>query len=350
MILSTDIDFHAGIAGTGIYIPKERITAAQISAATNGIWSEDAVIQKLGIVEKTIPGPDDGTQEMGALAALDCLKNCGINPEEIDLILSIGEEWKEYPLTTTGIYIQERIGAVNAWALDLQQRCCTSVAALKIAHDMMFADPDINTVLIAGGYRNGDFIDYSDSSVSFMYNLAAGGGALILKKNLGRNVLLGTHIITDGTMARDAGVEFGGTEKPITCENLSKAYQSLRVFDEKHMKDRLNEVSMKNWMTCINQAFAKSGIEKSALSFLAALHFKRSSYFGLIRELGLTPEQTVYLEKYGHLGQIDQILSIHLAAREGKIGEGTIISMMAAGIGYAWGANVIRWGKYQVGA
>lgn len=343
-----DQDFHVGIVGTGIYIPAYRMTAAEISTATNGQWSEDAIIQKLGIVEKSIPGQGDGTQEMGVLAALDCLKNTETPAKEIDLILSIGEEWKEYPLTTTGIYIQERIGATNAWALDIQQRCCTSVVAMKIAKDMMFADPDINTVLIAGGYRNGDFLDYTDSSVSFMYNLAAGAGAILLKKNLGRNALLGTHIITDGTMARDAGVEFGGTEKPITCDNISKAHRSLRVFDEKHMKARLNEVSMKNWMTCIDNAFTKSGVNKSELGFLAALHFKRSLYFGMVAELGISPDQTIYLENFGHLGQVDQILSLHMAQQMGKISEGSIISMIAAGIGYAWGANVIRWGKYKV--
>ncbi len=348
MLKSFDTDFHVGIAGTGIYIPSPRMTAAQLSEHTHGIWSEEAIIQKLGIIEKSMPGNDDGTQEMGVKAALDCLKNTNTPAGEIDLIISIGEEWKEYPLTTTGIYIQEHIGAVNAWALDIQQRCCTAVAAMKIAKDMMFADPDINMVLIAGGYRNGDFLDYTDSSVSFMFNLAAGAGAILLKKNLGRNVLLGTHIITDGTMARDAGVEYGGTENPITCENATQAYRSLRVFDEKHMKARLNEVSMKNWMTCIDNAFIKSGIQKSELSFLAALHFKRSLFFGLVAELGLTPEQTIYLENYGHLGQVDQILSLHLAQQQGKITEGSIISMIAAGIGYAWGANVIRWGEYKV--
>ncbi len=348
MSLPINQKLHVGIAGTGIYIPESRMTAAQISAATHNQWSEEAIIQKLGIVEKPMPGEGDGTQEMGVKAALDCLKNTNTPASEIDLIISIGEEWKEYPLTTTGIYIQEKIGAVNAWALDIQQRCCTSVAALKIAKDMMFADKDLNTVLIAGGYRNGDFLDYTDNAVSFMYNLAAGAGAILLKKNLGRNELLGTHIITDGTMARDAGVKFGGTENPITCDNIHEAHRSLKVFDEQHMKARLNEVSMKNWMECIDKAFEKSGVKKSDIDFLAALHFKRSLYFSLVQELGLKPDQTIYLENYGHLGQIDQILSLHLAQQMGKISEGSIISMIAAGIGYAWGANVIRWGKMKV--
>lgn len=335
---------QVGIVGTGIYLPKSRMSAAQIAAATKGVWSEDAVVSKLGIIEKPIPGPEDGTQEMGVRAAKDALLNTGINPKEIDLILCIGEEWKEYPLTTSGIYIQEQIGASNAWSIDVQQRCGTTVAALKMAKDMMIADPEINTVLIVGGYRNGDFIDYTDSSVSFMFNLSAGAGALILKKNYGRNILLGTHIITDGTMARDAGVEYGGIANPITADNLDLAYKSLRVFDEKHMKDRLNAVSMDNWMHCIRKAFEKSGVDPCQLGYLAGLHFKRSMYEGIVAQLGVTMEQTIYLEHFGHMGQVDQILSIHLAQQRGMLKSGTIVSMIAAGIGYAWGANVIRWG------
>lgn len=337
-------EVNVGIVGTGIYIPENRMTANEIAEATKGIWTEEAIINKLGIIEKPIPGENDGTQEMGVRAALDALKNTGINPKEIDLILSVGEEWKEYPLTTTGIYIQGKIGADNAWAIDIQQRCGSTVAAMKIAKDMMFADEDINTVLIAGGYRNGDLVDYADRSMSMMYNLAAGGAAIILRKNHNKNILLGTHVISDGSMARDAGVEYGGTEKPINCKNIDEAYKSLRLFDEKHMKDRLNEVSMSNWMKCIDKAFQKSGLSKNDLGYLAVLHFKHSMHVHLLELLGLTEDQSIYLSNYGHIGQIDQILSLHLALEQGKVKDGTVLTMLSAGIGYAWAANVIKWG------
>lgn len=338
-------EVNVGIVGTGIYIPEGRMTAKEISEATNGIWAEEAVINKLGIVEKPIPGENDGTQEMGVKAGLDAIRRTGIDPKEIDLVICMGEEWKEYPLTTSAIYIQEKIGATNAWGIDVQQRCCTTVAAMKIAKDMMIADDDINTVMVVGGYRNGDFVDYADKDMSMMYNLSAGGGAIILKKNYNRNLLLGTHIMTDGTMARDAGVEFGGTEKPITCENINEAYKSLRLFDAKHMKDRLNEVSMSNWYHCIDKAFEKSGISKEELGYLDVLHFKYSQHKAMVESLGLTEEQSIYLSHYGHMGQIDQILSLHLALEQGKVKDGTVISMIAAGIGYAWAANVIKWGE-----
>lgn len=335
---------NVGVVGTGIYLPAEIMTAQEIALATKGNWTEEAVKEKLGIIEKRVPGKGDGTQEMGVQAGLDVLQRTGVDPGEIDLILCVGEEWKEYPLTTSGIYIQEKIGAKKAWALDLQQRCCTTVAAMKIAKDMISADAEIETVLIVGGYRNVDFVDYSDPAMSMMYNLGAGGGALILKRNFQRNLLLGTHIISDGSLARTAGVKYGGTEHPITCENVERASKSLQIFDVKFMKDRLNEISLPNWFHCLDRAFEKSGLSRDELGYLAVLHFKRSMYEYMLEALRLRENQSVYLSHYGHLGQIDQILSLHLGLAEGKITEGTVVSMIAAGIGYAWAANVIKWG------
>ncbi|MBU2492937.1 MAG: 3-oxoacyl-ACP synthase [Bacteroidetes bacterium] len=335
---------NIGIVSTGIYLPENKITAEEIALQTKGIWEAEAVKSKLGIIEKTIPGPNDGTQMMGVHASFDALRNGNINPDEIDLIINIGEEWKEYPLTTSGIFLQEKINAVNAWAIDFQQRCCTTISAMKIAKDMMISDESINTVLIAGGYRNGDFVDYSDKDLSMMFNLGAGGGAIILKKNFNKNLLLGSHVITDGSLSRDVGVKYGGTEIPITKENVDKAYKSLTVFNPGHMKSRLNEVSMNNWMICINKAFEKSGIDKNKLGYLAVLHFKYSMYLHMLELLGLSVDQSIYLNKIGHVGQIDQIISLHMALEQNKIQNGTIIAMIAAGIGYAWAANVIKWG------
>lgn len=335
---------HVGIVGTGIYLPEMKMSAAEIALQTRGIWTEQAVKEKLGIVEKPIPGIGDGTQNMGVKAALDCLEKTGVSPLDIDLILCIGEEWKEYPLTTSGIYIQEQIGAVHAWALDIQQRCCTCVSAIKIAKDMMLQDQDLKVCMIVGGYRNGDFVDYGNSDMSMMFNLGAGGGALILKRNYGKNEVLGSHIITDGSLARDVGVRYGGTEEPINAENLDKAYQSLVMFDAKHMKDRLNDVSMPNWFKCIDHALEKSNLHRHDIGYLAVLHFKKSMHSSMLEALGLSEDQSIYLDQYGHIGQVDQILSLHLALQTGQVREGINIAMIAAGIGYAWAANIIHWG------
>lgn len=336
---------NVGIIGVGVYLPEKRMTAKEVSEATGGNWSEEAVVKKLGIVEKVVPFDDveDGTQEMGAKAALDCLKNTGIDPLEIDEILCIGEEWKEYPLTTSACYIQERIGAKNAWCVDVQNRCCTAVAAMKMAKDILIADDECNTILVAGGYRNCDFIDYTDNGVSFMFNLAAGGGAILLRKNYNKNLLLGSHLMSDGSVVHTCGSEVGGLRERITADNI-KEFGMLRLMDAPKMKGLLNSVSMPNWINCIDQALRKSGMTRKDIGYLDILHIKRSGHDGMLKELGLTEEQTIYLENYGHVGQIDQILSLKLALEEGKVKDGTVVTMIAAGIGYTWAANIIRWG------
>ena len=336
---------NVGIVGVGTYLPKKVMTAKEISEGTNGIWAEEAVRVKLGINQKYVPGDDDGTQEMGVRAAKACLENTGVDPKEIDVILCIGEEWKEYPLTTSAIYIQDQIGAVNAWGSDVQNRCCTCVAAMEIAKDMLIADDDINTIMVVGGYRNCDFVDYADKDMSMMFNLGAGAGAIILKKNYNKNLLLASKIMSDGSISRTAGVEIGGIANPITHENLEESRKSLRLMDAKKMKDRLNEVSMPNWYHCIDESLRKAGLTRSDITYLDVLHMKRSGHYAMLKELGLREDQSIYLEDYGHIGQIDQILSLELALKEGKVKDGDVVCMIAAGIGYAWAANVIKWGE-----
>jgi 3-oxoacyl-[acyl-carrier-protein] synthase-3 len=338
---------NIGILGIGVYLPSQVMTAQEIANATKGVWSEEAVREKLGITQKTIPSSEDGTQEMGALAAIEAVKDAGIDPSEIDVILCFGEEWKEYPLTTSALYIQDRVKAVKAWGIDVQNRCCTSVTALKMAKDMMIADDEIKTVLVCGGYRNGDFVDYTDKNMSMMYNLSAGGGALILRKGLNKNLLLGSHIISDGSLARTAGVEIGGTMNPMNKDNVAEGYKSLRLMDPDKMKNRLNEVSQNNWLKCIDRALEKSNLERKDIGYLDILHIKKSAHYGMLHDLGLRDDQSIYLENYGHMGQVDQILSLSLALKEGKVKDGTVICMLAAGIGYVWAANIVKWGVAQ---
>ncbi|MDO4543131.1 MAG: 3-oxoacyl-ACP synthase [Clostridia bacterium] len=337
-------EINVGIVGTGVYLPQNVMTAKEISEATKGVWTEEAVIAKLGIKTKFLPGEDDGTQEMGAKAAKICLENTNFDPKDIDVILCIGEEWKEYPLTTSACYIQDAIGAVNAWGIDVQNRCCTCVSAMKMARDMLVADDEINTVLICGGYRNGDFVDYTDRNMSMMFNLSAGGGAILLQKNYGKNLLLGSKIMSDGSLARTAGVEIGGINKPFTKDNIEEGYKSLRLMQAQKMKDRLNEVSMPNWHHCIDESLRQANLTRADIDYLDILHIKRSGHNGMLADLGLTEDQSIYLEDYGHIGQIDQILSLELGLKQGKIKDGSVVCMIAAGIGYVWSANIIRWG------
>ncbi|WP_010097477.1 3-oxoacyl-ACP synthase [Ornithinibacillus scapharcae] len=332
-----------GILSTGVYLPNKRMTSVEISEQA-GIPLK-VVEQKMGIKEKPIPDEDDHTVEMGIRAAKEAIDRAGIDPKEIDLVMYIGEEHKEYPLWTAGIKLQHEVGAENAWAFDTALRCGTTVMGLKVAKDMMLADPSIHTVLLAGGYRNVDFINYKNPRTRFMYNLGAGGGAIILKKGNPENHLLESHFITDGAFSEDVYVTTGGTKNPITKETLEAGLYQLDVIDPVGMKERLEEKSMKNFITCIEKALEKSGYQKKDIGYIAMLHMKKSAHLYVLDQLGVSHDKSIYLEDYGHIGQIDQILSIQLAEQQGKLKKGDIVVLVSAGIGYAWGANIVKWGN-----
>ncbi|MGM0836914.1 MAG: 3-oxoacyl-ACP synthase [Bacillota bacterium] len=332
-----------GIVSTGIYIPENFMSSKEISEKS-GIPIY-VVEEKLGIKQKPIAAEEDHTCKMGIKAARIALEKSAITAEEIDLIIYIGEEHKEYPLWTAALYMQESLGAVNAIGFDMALRCSTTIMALKIAKDMMLSDDAINTVLLAGGYRNEDFINYENQRTRFMFNLSAGGGALLLKKNLGENELLDSHLITDGSFSKDVVVVAGGTKHPISTEALEMGLNKLDVLDPEGMKARLEEKSMRNFLKSIRGSLKKSGLSEEDVDYLGILHMKKSAHDYVLKELGLSQSQTIYLEDYGHIGQIDQILTLELALEKEKIKAGDIIVLVSAGIGYAWGATTIRWGK-----
>ncbi|MDR4948981.1 3-oxoacyl-ACP synthase [Neobacillus cucumis] len=334
---------NIGILSTGIYLPEEYVTGKLI-AQMSGL-PVHVVEEKMGIKKKHVPGEDDHTCEMGIIAAKRAIDKARIDPLDIDVVIYIGEEHKEYPLWTAGIKLQEEVGALNAWAFDAALRCGTTVMALKLAKSLMIADPSIQTILLAGGYRNVDFIDYENPRTRFMYNLGAGGGAILLKKDHQENRLLETELITDGSFSEDVVVVSGGTKNPITKEAIEQRLNMLDVLDPEGMKSRLEQKSMANFLKVIRESVRKSGYVESDIAYLAILHMKRSAHEYVLKELGLSTEQSIYLEDYGHIGQIDQILSLELANKEGKIKDGDLVVLVSAGIGYAWGAAAIKWGK-----
>ncbi|MGG3914706.1 3-oxoacyl-ACP synthase [Rossellomorea vietnamensis] len=330
-----------GMLSTGMYLPSSTMTSKDI-AEKAGLPIE-VVESKMGIKKKTVPNPEDHTCAMGIQAAREAISNAGIDPKDIDVVIYVGEEHKEYPLWTAGIKLQEEIGAYHAWAFDVALRCGTTIMAMKLAKSLLESDPAIKTILMAGGYRNSDFIDYENSRTRFMFNLSAGGGAMILQQNLKKNRVLETSIITDGSFSEDVIVPVGGTKEPLTRESLHR--YKLDVTDPGGMKRRLEQKSMDHFLKVIRESIYKSGFEEKDISYVAMLHMKRSAHLYVLKELGLTEEQSIYLEEYGHIGQFDQILSLRLAEERGKLKDGDVVVLVSAGIGYAWGATTMVWGN-----
>src|SRR5690606_3046835 len=116
--------------------------------------------------------------------------------------------------------------------------------AMKVAKSLMLADDSVRTVLLAGGYRNHDFIDYENERRCFLINSGAGASAMILQKSSVGHEVFEASIITDGSFSEDVVVPVGGTKEPLTVDHLQEGRYILDVLDPEGMKLRLEQKSL----------------------------------------------------------------------------------------------------------
>jgi 3-oxoacyl-[acyl-carrier-protein] synthase-3 len=336
---------NVGLESWGVYIPDEKHSSEHIAKET-GI-PKNIIEEKFGLKSKTVPGPKDHTVAMGAFASFQALERANITAEDIDIIIWAGEVYAERPMMTYGIKLQKILGNPrSAWAFDVNQRCGTFLIGMLIAKALIQIQPNVKRVLVASGYRNSDLINYKNERSRFMISLAASGVAAVIKADSKVNEILGISAISDGRFADDVYVPAGGTIMPISHEAIDRDQIYLVVPDAEGLKQRLDAYSMDSFVKVIDDALEQSGYSRKDIDYLALLHMKRSAFEYVAKAVGVDPnKQATYLEEIGHNGQNDGIISLEYGLKSGKIHNGDIVVLAAAGIGWAWNAGVIKWGK-----
>ena len=73
-------------------------------------------------------------------------------------------------------------------------------------------------------------------------------------------------------------------------------------------------------------------------------------FLALLAALGMREDQAVYLDDTGHMSGVDSLLGLDRAVRDGRVGDGDVVLLLAAGTGYTWAATVVRWGEIAMKA
>jgi 3-oxoacyl-[acyl-carrier-protein] synthase III len=329
-----------GIAGFATYFP-EQIENATEFALRSGI--PDAVLrEKMGIRQRHIAGSADTVTHMASEAALKAIAMAGISPEQIGLVISHGSEHKDHLVWNAASKIQFNIGATNAYAFEIYALCAGTPIALNTARAMMQTDPRLQYVLLAAGSRENDLINPLNERSRFMFNFGSGGGAILLHRGASQNIILGAAAITDGSLSEMVVL----TEAAVGQDQaeVGDLRGRLDVTDAAYMADRLGSTSLENFVRVIRDSVESSGATLSDVRFMGITHMKRSFYLEILQAVGLSPEQSVYLEDYGHVQSVDQVLALELGLAAGKIQPGDLVVLAGAGTGYTWSAIALRWG------
>lgn len=318
-----------------VWLPEGFEDSAFIAKET-GV-PEKVVREKMGIVRKCRASADMHPGEMAVRAAQKVLKD--IDPLSVDMVIWTGSEYKDYIVWTAGIYVQRELGLKNAFAFDISARCGNKILGLQVAKSMMLSNPNLKRVLLCGGHRTGDLVNYKDPNARFLNNLSDGGSAMLLERG-DNNPLLESSIITDGDFTHDVIVPAGGTKNP-TRNHPDTSLTYLQVPDMDGMRVRLEARSIQNFLKVIREASSQS--MSRPIDYLALLHMKKSAHDAILAPLELAQEQSIYLDHYGHFGAPDQVLSLGLAEKRGLLKKGDHVTFASAGIGYMWSAMSMRW-------
>ena len=65
----------------------------------------------------------------------------------------------------------------------------------------------------------------------------------------------------------------------------------------------------------------------------------------MLERLGLVEDKSVYLGEIGHTGEQDAMFSIREGLTHGRLQDGDLMAIVAAGIGYVWAAGIVKWGE-----
>jgi 3-oxoacyl-[acyl-carrier-protein] synthase-3 len=329
---------RVSLAATAAYLPERWMPAAEVAVAS-GI-PEQVLVDKFALRGKHIAAVDEHVSDMSVRACEALLEEAGFDPASIDVVMYFGSMWKDYAVWQAAPWIAHRLGAVNAYAVEYDNVSCGTPVALRLARDMLVAEPELRNVLLVGACRESYLLDYGNERSRFMFNFGDGAAAALLVKEGERDELLGSFGLTDGSLSLHVKVARGGSV------HMNDGYPFLDVDDPAAMKEQLDQTSLKQFVRVAEGALERSGLTLGDVSFLCALHMKRSMHSALCASLGVDLSRAEVLDDTGHMSGVDTLLSLDRAARAGRVRDGDVVLLLAAGTGYTWAASVLRWGPF----
>jgi len=160
----------AKISALGCYTPPHVLTNQDLErmVETNDQW----IMERTGIRERHIVGPEMATSDMAIEAAKCALAERGVAASELDTII-VCTVTPDYFFPSTACLVQNAIGARGAWGFDLIAACSGFVYGLTTGAHLVAAGTH-RKVLVIGADTMSRIVDYTDRATCILFGDAAG--------------------------------------------------------------------------------------------------------------------------------------------------------------------------------
>ncbi len=350
------------IAGIGHYVPEWVVKNEDLTTMMN--TTDEWIVERTGIHERRFGKKfEETTTTIGAKAALEAIKNAGIDKEEIDFII-FATLSPDYYFPGCGVLLQRELGITNTeiGALDVRNQCSGFIYSLSIA-DQFIKTGMYKNILVVGAEYHSMGLDYSDRGRNVTVIFGDGGGAVILQPTENENEgILTTVLHSDGTYAEKLAFINPGSHGGYHLRKQEVEFD-FGYSDAKYGEVFLNEtmvetgqiypnmegpfvfkLAVQKFPEVINEALTKVGLQKSDINMLIPHQANlRISQF-VQKSLRLSDDQVWNnIQKYGNTTAASIPIALSEAVQANAIKKGDLVCLAAFGSGFTWGSVLIRW-------
>ncbi|MCW5940907.1 MAG: ketoacyl-ACP synthase III [Fimbriimonadaceae bacterium] len=324
---------RAVIQAIGHAVPDRILTNDEISTMvdTNDEW----IVQRTGIRERRICGPDEVASTLAARASVEALERAGVSAEEIELVV-VGTVTGDMHFPSTASIVQKAIGAKYAGAYDLGAACAGFIYSLANAAAMV-ENGAIDTALVIGVDVLSKFCDWTDRSTCILFG--DGAGAVVLKGEESERGVIKTVLRSDGGGAEHIRLEVGGSFHPVGHPDSVK-YNPYIYMNGREVY-RFAVTAMGD--ACL-RVLEEAGLKTTDIDLFVPHQANLRIIESAAKRLALPDDKVfVNVDRYGNTSAGSIPLGLYEAEQQGRLQKGMAVLTVGFGAGLVWGANVIRW-------
>lgn len=298
---------------------------------------EDAdnwIRSRTGIRERRFVTENESTSDIATEAARNALQSGNIDPADLDCII-VATSTPDMILPSTACMVQKNIGAINAFAFDLNSVCSSLVYAIDTADSFIKAGK-CKTALVIGADTYSKILNFDDKGSCPLFG--DGAGALILRATENRTGLLQTMIKSDGRGWDLIQVPSSGSRKPVTEQTIA-AKENTFFMEGKKVFVFATEVIPK----IIEEVTSKAGITPEDLDFIIPHQANLRIIDHITKKTGISSEKFLLnLDRFGNTAAASVGLVMDENRRNGTIKPGNLVLVMGFGGGLSWGGLLFR--------
>jgi 3-oxoacyl-[acyl-carrier-protein] synthase III len=324
---------RAVITGCGSFAPSKLLTNDDLSHMVD--TSDEWITTRTGIKVRHVTTEKETTAYLATEAGKRALEYAGVAATELDLII-VATITPEMPFPSTACFVQESLGAKNAWVFDLAAACSGFVYALHIVQQFM-ENGRINKALVIGAETLTKITNWTDRASCILFGDGAGAVVLEKKTDSGRGIMYST-LGADGEYWEALNCQAHGSRNPATrpLEDPDKVYMQIKGRE-------VYQQAVRRIVDSVTDCLNHCDLTLDDLKMVVSHQMNARIIESAAKRLNLPDEKVfVNIAQYGNTSAASVPIAFDECVRTGRIQKGDVFIFVAFGAGVTWGANVIE--------